>query len=443
MNRRRLALSALALLMGPACPPKVNPSLAPLERAEAALHQGDNATAIRILEPQYLATPNDLGLIRSLARAHVKNGSTTEALTRLETPHTAAEHYFKGLLLFSRAADASGAALDSFRKAVSLQPTQAEFHYRLGLALLESERYDEALPALSTAVSLEPNQKGWALPLAKAQYRTGQQGKAVESIRAVVTGTPTASELSSARALMDMISDPFSRLPQAARPTFEQGLNALYQRDQPQDAIVFFELLAKEHPDLSVLHTMLGLSHQRLGDSGRALDELKRAVELAPDDGKNYLYLASVYLSHQRADTARTHLLQALERHPLLDDAYQQLGDLELERRDLAAAEKAFRGWVTINPASLPARGKAALVYQLQGNWPQAEAQLQAALAMAPDNMEFVLRIGVLHAERFQWARSVPEKKQASEAARFWLKKVLDAQPENTIASRALQTLVP
>jgi hypothetical protein len=57
--------------------------------------------------------------------------------------------------------------------------------------------------------------------------------------------------------------------------------------------------------------------------------------------------------------------------------------------------------------------------------------------------MEFVLRMGVLHTERFRKARTASEKQAASDTARVWLKKVLDAQPENTIASRALQTLPP
>jgi len=81
-----------------------------------------------------------------------------------------------------------------------------------------------------------------------------------------------------------------------------------------------------------------------LGDAGRALDDLKRAVELSPSDGKNHLYLAGLFSSHQRPETAREHLLKAIELHPLLDDAYAQLGDLALERNNLPAAEQADAG---------------------------------------------------------------------------------------------------
>jgi tetratricopeptide (TPR) repeat protein len=430
------------LLLLASCPKALRP-LSPLEQAESHLHQGESAKAIPILESLYRADPGDLGVGRLLAQAHVKNGTPDTLLRQLSAPKTAAEHYLRGLLLFSRAADATGPAIEAFSKAVALQPEIAEFHYRLGLALLEGERYEDALASLAIAVERSPNQRAWALPMAKALHRSGQQDKAVAAIRSVVMGSPSPSEIATARALMENIADPFGRLPQAARPSFEQGLNELYQKDQPQAAIVSFESVAREYPDLGVVHTLLGLSYQRLGDAGRALDELKRAIELSPADGKNHLYLAGLYLSHQRPDAARTHLLKALERNPLLDDAYAQLGDLELERRDLEGAEKVFRTLVTIAPSSLVARGKLALVYQQQGDWPAAENQLRAALEKDPENIEFVLRMGVLHTERFQKARSPQEKQAASEVARVWLKKVLDAQPQNTIASRALQVLPP
>ncbi|MBX7117221.1 MAG: tetratricopeptide repeat protein [Myxococcaceae bacterium] len=433
----------LVMLLGAGCL-KAVPPLTPMELAESHLHQGNPAKAIALLEPLYLVDRQDLAIGRALAQAHVKNGTADTFLKQLAAPATAADHYLRGLLLFSRSADASAPAISEFSKAVALKPDVAEFHYRLGLALLESERYEDALVSLHTAVQQAPQQRGWLLPLAKALHRAGQPEKAIAAIRDFVSGPPPSrQELATARALMDSMTDPFARIPQAARATFETGLTELYQRDQPQAAIISFEMVAKDHPDLGVVHTLLGLSHQRLGDAGRALDELKRAVELSPSDGKNHLYLAGLFSSHQRPETAREHLLKAIELHPLLDDAYAQLGDLALERNDLPAAEQAFRTWVAIAPDSLNARGKLALVYQQQGDWPAAENQLQAALEKEPENIEFVLRMGVLHADRFQKARTPQEKQAASETARVWLKRVLDAQPDNTIASRALQTLPP
>ena len=92
-------------------------------------------------------------------------------------------------------------------------------------------------------------------------------------------------------------------------------------------------------------------------------------------------------------------------------------------------------------PESAPAHGKLALVLQLDGNWPAADRELRVVLDKDPENLEFMLRLGVLHTERFTKSKSTTERDQASTEATLWLQKVLEAQPENAIASRALERL--
>ena len=75
------------------------------------------------------------------------------------------------------------------------------------------------------------------------------------------------------------------------------------------------------------------------------------------------------------------------------------------------------------------------------GNFPAADKELRVVLDRDPENLEFMLRLGVLHTERFAKARTQAEKDQASTEATLWLNKVLEAQPENAIASRALARL--
>jgi len=81
------------------------------------------------------------------------------------------------------------------------------------------------------------------------------------------------------------------------------------------------------------------------------------------------------------------------------------------------------------------------LIYQLDGNWPGADRELKSVIDREPENVEFMLRLGVLHTERFTKAKSASEKKEASTEAAKWLEKVLDAQPENALASRALERI--
>jgi tetratricopeptide (TPR) repeat protein len=94
-----------------------------------------------------------------------------------------------------------------------------------------------------------------------------------------------------------------------------------------------------------------------------------------------------------------------------------------------------------LQPDEVPPRGKLALVYQLEGDWAGAERELMQVVERDPENLEFSLRLGLLFAEQARQSSKPEERRQASEKAEKWLRKVLEAQPENAMASRVLQQL--
>jgi tetratricopeptide (TPR) repeat protein len=431
--------AALALALGCATTPGAGPRLSPREQAMVLLKRGDTARALEKLERLFADAPQDLELARALCEAHVQGGTQSTLLSRLEGQDTAIGHYMRGLLLFASAADATGPAIDAFRRAQALAPDEPEYHYRLGVALLESEKDLDAIPALKKALALRPQRLNWQLPLAKALFRTGDGKGAIASLRQFIDGNPSATEVTTAKALMAQAADPFAQFPQAARARLEQGMQWLQVNDVPQQAIVEFETVLRDYPDLAVVHALLGLAYQRLDDAGRAVEEFKRAIELSPDDGKNHFYLAELYLGRQRASAALEHYQKAVERNPLLTEAWGRLGDLALQRSDHSEAARCFRTASLLEPLSTPSRGKLALAYQLLEDWPGAERELKAVVDREPENLEFMLRLGILNAEHYKKARTPDEKKRAASEAESYLTKVLEAQPDNALASAALQ----
>lgn len=441
MTRLATLLVCCALATGCVTTKASSQRLTPREEAQVALQRGDAARALELLEPDFAKHPDDLALARLVAEGHVKAGSSDALLARLAKADTPVSHYQQGLVRFARAAEASGPAIVEFRRAVELAPDEPEFHYRLGVALLESEQFEDALRSLEKATQLAPGRTGWALPLAKARARTGDQPGAVAAIRTVVLGDASAAEMKTAVALMDQLSDPFATFPTAAKPQLEQAMQWLQLADVPQQAIVQLEQILRDYPDLAVVHSLLGLAYDRLDDAGRAVDEFKRAIELAPDDGKNHFYLAELYQARQRPQNAEEHYLKAVEKNPTLADAWVRLGDLALDRNDLIGARKDFQVVARLRPDDDAAHGKLALVYQLDGDWPAADRELKAVADKEPENLEFALRLGVLHTERFTKAKTSTERDEAAKEATKWLEKVLEAQPENAIASRALERI--
>ena len=423
-------------------------SEAPMDRqaqARALLAENKPEQALPLLEAEAARAPEDLGLARALTEAQVRMGHTDAWIAELERRNAQAEravnHYMLGLAHFSRASGAEAPAVAAFERALALRPQEAEFHYRLGLARLESEQYAAALVPLRRAAELAPERPGIRLPLAKALHRTGDSAGAVAALGVLVKAGPSPAEVATARALMNQLADPFARFPKTAEAKLEEGLRYLRELDSPHPAIVAFEEILRDYPDLAVVHALLGLSWQRLDDAGRAVEEFKRAMELAPEDGKNPLYLGELYLSRQRPESARPLLERAVALNPLLDEAWFRLGDMHLERKELAAARECFRVVTHLLPEAVPARGKLALVLQWEGRWAEAERELLWVVEREPGNLEFTLRLGLLFTEQAQRATRVEERRGAVEKAERWLRKVLEAQPENVVASRALQQL--
>lgn len=416
-------------------------SLSARAAAQKALEQNDGRSAVALLEPLFAAHPADLELARELAEAHALAGSEEAFLARLAAQPSAVSSYMEGLVRFSRVRDASGPAIAAFRRAIAQSPQEPEFHYRLGLAHLESERYAEAVASLRHATRLAPSRSAWRLPFAHALAKSGDDVGAVAIFREILRSSPSSKEVATAVALLEEISSPFALLPQAVRPQIDKALEWLEQRDVPQEAIVVLEEVLRDYPDLAVAHALLGLASERLDDSGRAVDELRRAIELAPGDGRSHFYLAEIYLAHQRAPQAEAHFEKAVERNPALADAWFRLGDLAVQQQNWAKAKESFEMVCRLTPESVAARGKLALVHQMEGNWSAAAQALSAVLDRDPDNIEFAMRLGLLHTQRALAAKAPAERRQAAAEARPWLRKVLEAQSENAVASRALEQL--
>jgi tetratricopeptide (TPR) repeat protein len=73
-------------------------------------------------------------------------------------------------------------AVEQFRKAVDLEPRWDQLYFGLGLALLQLQRYEEAIAALRTAVQLGPDNPLNQALLVYGLGRAGCGGEAQEAL---------------------------------------------------------------------------------------------------------------------------------------------------------------------------------------------------------------------------------------------------------------------
>ena len=99
---------------------------------------------------------------------------------------------------------------------------------------------------------------------------------------------------------------------QRLRPDDADVLNLLglvyFRSNAFPEAEVIYRRLARENPNVFILHSNLGLVLFRQGKLDDAEEFLKRAVELRPNYAKSHLYLGLLYRQRQRYDDALEHL---------------------------------------------------------------------------------------------------------------------------------------
>lgn len=171
------------------------------------------------------------------------------------------------------------------------------------------------------------------------------------------------------------------------------------------------------YPQMPSAAAMLGMSYYSLGQEDMAVPYLERALHANPADDQAEMVLARALLNQQKLSDAATHLRNVATRSPknqeawyLLGKTYMQLSQQALARTneidpdsviahelagevdesmhnyDLALVE--YTKAVNLAPKAPGTHMRAANVYWLQGQWPQAEAEFRAELANDPNSCQ-------------------------------------------------------
>ena len=120
-------------------------------------------------------------------------------------------------------------------------------------------------------------------------------------------------------------------------------VEALLPLEQHQQALGIASALAQQLPADPIAALWHGRALGALDQDDAAKAELDRAIELAPDSFAGYLALAQLHFANDDAASAAEVLTRARERVPESAQMRRLLGDSELRRGNLDAAERELR----------------------------------------------------------------------------------------------------
>jgi Tfp pilus assembly protein PilF len=191
--------------------------------------------------------------------------------------------------------------LSLFGHAVAVTEGNSIAHYRLGYALSEQHRFDEALAEYREALAANPRYADAHNDIGRVLERQGQHELAIESYRKAVEIDPglAVAHLNLAHAL-----DASGRFPEAALH-FEQALRiapdvpeahndyavALSQQGRFDDALAHFSQALRLKPGYGDAYLFQGLALANMGRVSEAIESLREGIRLRPDrtDAKGLL----------------------------------------------------------------------------------------------------------------------------------------------------------
>jgi tetratricopeptide (TPR) repeat protein len=258
-----------------------------------------------------------------------------------------AQYIDRGNQLF--ASGQYGNATLNYRNAIKKSPTSGEAYYRLGLALLKQNQIGEAYQAFNHAVRLNPQN----IP-AKVQF-----GDLSLAIYARDPKHPAAL-YTQAQSVADALLAPGGNRVEGLRL---KGALALVDN----------------HP-------------------GNAVEALREAGHLAPDNAEVAGGMAQALLRDNQPDEAEKTARQAVERHPQYNPAYEVLYAIYGSQQNWEKAETLLKLWIANNPKEATPVLRLAAFYYARKRPEDAEKTLNSLLEHRDRFPQADLLVGDFHA---------------------------------------------
>jgi Tfp pilus assembly protein PilF len=176
----------------------------------SAWKNGDLDGAKDALQQSLALDSTKVKTLLNLGRVLLEQGHADEAMTRIASAVALDSGSAEVYRMQARVQNALGqrdSAEASYRLALSLDPTDSWSMNNLGLLLIESGRYEDALVPLARAVELRPDAPVFENNLGAALERTGHAGSAAAAYRAALAADSSYAKAKTSLARVEGKSD--------------------------------------------------------------------------------------------------------------------------------------------------------------------------------------------------------------------------------------------
>ncbi len=255
------------------------------------------------------------------------------------------------------------------RLAVTRQPSNVEARVNLGVVYMRRSDWKQAQTQLEAAERLAPNVAGIRLNIGLLFYRQGLYRGAIVPFESVVRDEPGSVQ---ARRLLGLCYLFVERYKESAAllgavwkesqsdPSYLYALAVAAGQagDKPTEENALARLLAMSNGDGGtgdsraepLVHLLIGKAYLQRDDYPDALIELQKALTLNPRLPMLHYHLGLVYRHQNQLPNAKAEFLTDLASEPRGAYANDQLGEVEFDLGESAAAQRHLEEAVRLDP---------------------------------------------------------------------------------------------
>lgn len=292
-------------------------------------------------------------------------------------------------------------AIPELEAAVAAKPDSVDARGNLGVLLFFQGKYAQAVPQLRAAVGMKADLWKIQALLGIAERRTGDEAQGRADLEAAFPhiGDATGDEKLKVNVGLDLVES------YSATEDLEKAAEMVAQllRIKPDDpgllytsyrihaqmmaqALLTLSLVA---PESAQLHQAMAHELQRTHDLAGTIKNLREALAIDPKlPGLHFELAEALHASDDqrlRAE-AETQYKLAVETNPSDPEAAAKMGDIEVEKGDLAAAEMYYRRALKLRPNDADATIGLANVASEKGDAAEAATLLEQVIAADPTN---------------------------------------------------------
>jgi tetratricopeptide (TPR) repeat protein len=218
-------------------------------------------------------------------------------------------------------------AIREYQTIIQVDDQYSDAYLHLGYLLYRLKRGDEALPYFRRVVALNPRMTEAVLMLGLTLLQVTRYEDAIEAFKDGLGKNPDSPDLhfnlGTAYDKMGRLDELIVEMEEAIRldPKHADALNYLgytyAERDMRLgDAVVLIQKALEIKPRNGYYLDSLAWAYYKLGRYQEALVEMKRAVEVVPDDPIFFEHLGDIFLTHNLLSDAREAWMRSLELDP-------------------------------------------------------------------------------------------------------------------------------